>query len=441
MGGWRARDSGRVRNGRVCAKQPWGATLRSGLVLCTLAAPCQATAQQIVDTRMENDTAASRLRPEYDQPGLPAGSFLLFPQLGAEAAYNDNIYARSDLKQGDASIAIRPQVTARSQWAHNELNIVASGEIDRYAKHVSENVETGAVGFNGRFDLGQALTVSADAMASSNVEPRGSSGDTLFGAKPVAYGQITGNLKLSKAFDRTTVTVSGHADRYRYVPRDLNGVPIDLSYRDFDYVEGKARVAQAVSPGVAAYLEVELDNNVYAHPTPGTGQRDSTQYAALAGVAFGINRLLQGEAALGYFRRNFRDNAYAPVSGLDYNLALAWSPTRLTTVNFAAAKAFQRAPMLGIAGFEQQDFSINVTHELLRNLLLRPGVAYSRADYVGSRFNDKFASAQFGATWLVGQHWRVDATATHRLGRYSDPTLSARNFNQNRASVALMYRF
>ena len=429
MGGWRAQHSAH-RN-----------TVTTGLLLCALAAPGQAMGQQIVDTRMENDTAASRLRPEYDQPGIPAGSFLLYPTLSAEAAYNDNIYARSDIKDGDESITVRQQVTARSQWSHNELNMIAYGEVDRYAKHVSENVETGAVGFDGRYDVGQALYVSADAMISSNIEPRGSSGDTLFGAKPVAYGQVTANLKLNKAFDRTKVTLSGHVDRYRYIPRELDGAPIDLSYRDFNYVEGKARVAQAVSPGVAAYVEVELDNNVYAHPEPGTGQRDSTQYAALVGFTFGLNRLLQGEAAVGYFHRDFRDNAYAAVSGLDYNLALAWSPTRLSTVNFAADKAFQRAPMLGIAGFEQQDFSINVTHELLRNVLLRPSVAYSLADYVGSPFHDRFASGQLGATWLLGQRWRVDATATHRLGRYSDPTLTARNFNQNRVSVALTYRF
>lgn len=443
MGGWRALHLGQGNQGQGirCHHIRLNTALRSGLALCALAAPGQIMAQQIVDTRMENDTAASRLRPEYDQPGVPAGSFLLYPTLTADAAYNDNIYARSDIKDGDASITVRPQITARSQWAHNELNVIARGEIDRYAKHVSENVETGAIGFDGRFDLDRQLNLSADAMVSSNIEPRGSSGDTLFGAKPVAYGQVTANLKLDKAFDRTRVTLSGHLDRYRYIARDLNTVPIDLSYRDFNYLEGKARLAQAVSPGVAAYLEVELDNNVYAHPTPGTGQRDSTQYAALAGFTFGINRLLQGEGALGYFHRDFRDNAYAHVAGLDYHLALAWSPTRLTTVNFAADKAFQRAPMLGVAGFEQQDFSVTVTHELLRNLLLRPGMSYSLANYVGSPFHDRFAQAQVGATWLLGQRWRVDANATHRLGRYSDPTLSARNFNQNRVSASLTYRF
>ncbi len=413
----------------------------SGLVMCAIAAPGRAIAQQIVDTRMENDTAASRLRPEYDQPGVPAGSFLLYPSLTVEGAYNDNIYARSDIKDGDASVSIRPQVSARSQWSHNELNLNASAEVDRYAKHTSENVETGAAGFDGRYDFGGQMALSADAEVSSNIEPRGSTGDTLFGAKPVAYGQVTANVKLAKAFDRTKVTLSGHLDRYRYIARELDGVPIDLSYRDFNYAEGKARVAQAVSPGVAAYVELELDNSTYAHPTPGTGQRDSTQYAALAGFSFGLNRLLQGEAALGYFHREFRDNLYASVSGLDYHLSLAWSPTRLTTVNFAADKAFQRAPMLGVAGFEQQDFAVNVTHELLRNVLLRPGISYSLADYVGSPFHDRFAQGQFGATWLLGQHWKVDANAAHRLGRFSDPTLSARNFNQNRVSVALTYRF
>ena len=82
-----------------------------GLALCTL--PTLAVAQQVVDTRMENDTAASRLRPEYDQPGIPAGSFLLFPTLTANASYNDNIYARSDIVDADEVLAVRPAVDAR----------------------------------------------------------------------------------------------------------------------------------------------------------------------------------------------------------------------------------------------------------------------------------------------------------------------------------------
>ena len=430
MNGWRSHASRR-------ANRRW----RTGLALCALAVPVHAAAQQVVDTRMENDTAASRLRPEYDQPGIPAATFLLFPTLSAEAAYNDNIYARSDIKTGDATLVLRPAINVRSQWSRNQFDVIARGEFDRYAKHAGENVETGAIGVDGRIDIDGQMTLSADAMLAGNIEPRGSTGDTLFGAKPVAYGQITANLKLDQAFDRTRLTLSGHLDRYRYVARELDGVPIDMSYRDFNYLEGKARVAQALSPGVAAYVDLELDNNTYSHLTPGTGQRDSTQYAALFGFAFGINRLLQGEAAVGYFHRDFRDNAYRAVSGLDYNVALAWSPTRLTTVNLTADKAFQRAPMLGVAGFEQQDFGVAVVHELLRNILLRPGATYSLSEYVGSPFHDRFASAQLGATWLLSQHWQVDANVTHRLGRFSDQALAARNFNQNRVSLALTYRF
>jgi hypothetical protein len=426
-----------------------GARLASALRLCALtllaltrlALPTGAMAQQVVDDRMENDTAASRLRPEYDQQGIPAGTFLLFPALSAEGSYNDNIYARSDVKDGDEVLAVRPVVNARSQWARDQLNFLAQAEVDRYATHVSEDVVTWSVAGNGRFELGGDTALSGDAQFASNIEPRGTTGDTLFGAKPVAYGEITADLKLEQGFERTRLTLSGHVDRYRYVPRELDGTLIDLSYRDYTYLEGKARVAQAISPGVAAYVDLELDDNTYAYYFPAAGQRDSTQYAALFGFAFGLNRLLQGEAAVGYFHRDFRDAANRPIGGLDYNLALSWSPTRLTTINLTADKAYQRAPLLGVAGFEQQDLGVTVLHELLRNLLLRPGAAYSLAQYVDGQFHDRFFSGQVAVIWLVGPHWQVDVNATHRLGRFSDPTLTARNFDQNRVALALTYRF
>ena len=410
-----------------------------GLALCTL--PTLAVAQQVVDTRMENDTDASRLRPEYDQPGIPAGSFLLFPTLTANASYNDNIYARSDIVDADEVLAVRPAVDARSQWSRNQVDFTGQAEIDRYATHADEDVVTWSVAGDGRFELGSNTTLSTDAQFASNIEPRGSTGDTLFGAKPVAYGQFTADLKLQQAFNTTVITLSGHLDRYRYVPRELDGMPIDLSYRDYTYLEGKTRVAQAISPGVAAYVDLEIDDNTYAFYIPSTGQRDSTQYAALVGVAFGLNRLLQGEAAVGYFHRTFRDDANRPIGGLDYNVSLAWSPTRLTTINLSADKAYQRAPMLGVAGFEQQDFALQVVHELLRNLLLKPGLTYSIAQYVDAPFHDRFGSGQFVTTWLISPHWQAEASASHRLGRYSDPSLAARSFNQNVVSLALTYRF
>lgn len=415
--------------------------MQLGTAFGLCAVPVCAVAQQVVDTRMESDTAASRLRPENEPAGIRAGAFLIFPALGAEASYNDNIFARSDIRLGDAMVALRPVVSARSQWTRNSVEFRAQAQVDRYAHQTSEDVVTWSVAGAGRFELGAATTLSTDAQFARNIEARGSTGDTLFGAKPVAFGQLTGNIRLEHVLNTTRLTLSGHLDRYHYVPRELGGVPIDLSYRDYTYVEGKARVAQAISPGVAAYVDLEVDNNSYSHYVPAAGQRDSTQYAGLVGVAFGINRLLQGEAAIGYFRRTFRDGANRALGGLDYNLTLGWSPTRLTTINLTAAKAFQRAPQLGVAGFEQQDLALSAVHELLRNLLLRPGLSYSIAQYANGPFHDRFGSAHFAATWLAGRHWQVEANATHRLGRFSDPALTARNFSQNRLSLALTYRF
>lgn len=415
----------------------------TGLALAALIAalPSAALAQQTIDDRMEADTAASRLRPEYDQPGIPAGKFVFLPTLSLDAGWNDNVYARSDIKAADETLSVRPDLIARSQWARHELIVHASGSVDRYAHHGTENTATWAVNTTARFDLGDHTTLSGGAMFAHQVEQRGNTGDTLFGAAPIAYGQVNADLKLEQGFDRTKVSLSGHLERYRYSPRVLNGAPIDLSYRDYDQINGTLRVAQAVSPGVSAYVDLALDRNTYTYVNLRAGQRDSTQVAALAGVAFGLNRLLQGEAAVGYFHRTFKDAAYAPISGLDYNVKLSWSPTRLTTIALAGGKAYQRAPFLGVAGFVQQDVGIAVTHELLRNLLLRPGATYTYAQYVGSPYHIRFATASFGVTWLLNRHWQLEAGVTHRIGRYSDPLLTARSFDQNRATVSLTFKF
>ncbi|EGD59044.1 hypothetical protein Y88_1106 [Novosphingobium nitrogenifigens DSM 19370] len=428
---------GGFRHGKI--RKQWLGRLLTGLVPLIL--PGMAMAQQAVDPRMEEDTAATRPRPEYDQPGLQAGNFLIFPTLAADLAISDNIYARRDIRVGDEVFSVRPTVWARSRWQRHEFNLHANGQVDRYVSHAGENNETWATGFDGRIDIGKETELHGNLNFAHNIEPRGSTGDTLFGAAPVAYGLLTADLRVDQAFYHTRVTVAGHLDRFRYSPRVLNDTPIDLSYRDYDYLEGRVRVAQGVSPGMAAYAEFSIASSTYTFNLQGSGQRDATQYSGLVGVAFGLNRLIHGEAGIGYFRRDFKDPAYRGTQGLNYNVSLAWSPTRLTTVNLVAARTFQRAPMMGVAGIEEQGFTVTVVHELLRNLLLKPGGGYTRDSYQGADRHDTYANGQFGATWLVDRHWQVDANFTYRIGRNSDPAVAARQFDQSRGNVTLSYRF
>jgi hypothetical protein len=171
-----------------------------------------------------------------------------------------------------------------------------------------------ATGFDGRIDIGKETELHGNLNFAHNIEPR------VDRRHPVRRGP--GRLRpLDRRSSRGSGVLShprhrcGHLDRFRYSPRVLNDTPIDLSYRDYDYLEGRVRVAQGVSPGMAAYAEFSIASSTYTFNLQGSGQRDATQYSGLVGVAFGLNRLIHGEAGIGYFRRDFKDPAYRGTQG------------------------------------------------------------------------------------------------------------------------------
>jgi hypothetical protein len=430
-----------------------GRTLFAALGLLAPHAP--ATAQTTVDPRMERDTVSARARPELENAGVPLGSFTIAPSFGIEADATDNLYARRDVKRGDTALALKPAVTLQSQWSRHALGLTADAAIKRYATRPTENTETYAVKLDGRLDLAADTRIAGEAGAASKIEARGTSGDTLFGAAPIAYSVVSGAASIEQGFARMRVTLAGHYDRYRYASRELNGAIIDLSPRDYEALSGSLRAAFAIGPGVAAFASVALNRNRYLAeppgPTPGptagptsAPSRNSHGVTVLSGLAFGLNRLLQGEIGIGYVRQDFAAPEFPRISGLTYDVRLRWSPTRLTTVRASAVRSFQRSPILGIAGIQQHDFALSAEHELLRSLILRPAVRYTLADFrvpaAGTARREHYLTAAFAASWRLTPQLELGAEFAHGLARISAGVSQARAYDRNRVAVSLRWR-
>jgi len=396
---------------------------------------CQTT----VDTRMERDTVNARSRPGYEAAGIPLGSFQLQPSASLQTLVTDNLYARSDVKVWDVSVSVLPAIALQSQWKRHALGLTAEGAIDRHFSHGTEDNARYALGAEGRIDASAATRISADLSFARRVEGRGTTGDTLFGAKPIAYHQLSAGLSVDQDFSRTKISVQGRFDRYRYSDRQLGGVTIDLSPRNYEAVSGEFRVAQGLSPGVAAYTSLSYNHARYPAQAAGAS-RNSHGFAALGGLALGLNRLLQGEIGVGYLKQSFDNPLFPTISGLDYHAQLRWNPTRLTAISFGAGKSVQRSPLLAIAGVEQQTFTLAADHELLRNLNLRPAATYTISKYRGSPRRDHYGSVQLAVAWLLNDRVQINALVGHVLGRNSDPTQTARQFDQNRVTLGVTYR-
>lgn len=413
--------------------------------LLGLVAPfADARAQTTVDTRMERDTVGARSRPEVETAGARVGALLISPSFAIEADATDNIYARSDTKRGDVALAILPALAVRSQWSRHALGLSAEGTVKRYARRTTENIETYAVKLDGRLDLSGDTRLSGDIGTARRIEARGTTGDTLFGAAPIAFTQLSGGGELEQTFTRARLTLASRYERLRYEDRELGGTVIDLSQRDYEALTGSFRAAIGVGPGVAAFASLAYNRNRYLTAPPGQPNRDSHGFTLLTGVAFGLNRLLQGELGVGWVRQDFNAPVFPRISGLAYNAQLRWSPTRLTTVRLSGGRTFQRSPIIGVAGIQQHEVTLSAEHELLRTLILRPSLRYLVADFQvptgAAKRQERYFTGAFGATWRLTQHLEVAADYAHSLGRNSGAVDPGRAYDRNRATISIRWR-
>ncbi|KPF78831.1 outer membrane beta-barrel protein [Novosphingobium sp. AAP93] len=413
-------------------------------LLCLIAPFADAHAQTTVDPRMERDTVGARSRPEVETAGARVGALLISPSFGIEADATDNIYARSDTKRGDVALAILPALAVRSQWSRHALGLSAEGTVKRYARRTTENIETYAVKLDGRLDLSGDTRLSGDIGTARRIEPRGTTGDTLFGAAPIAFTQLSGGGEIEQTFARARLTIAGRYERFLYEDRELGGTLIDLSQRDYEALTGSFRAAIGVGPGVATFASLAYNRNRYLTTPAGQPSRDSHGFTLLTGVAFGLNRLLQGELGVGWVRQDFNAPVFPRISGLAYNAQLRWSPTRLTTVRLSGGRTFQRSPIIGVAGIQQHEVTLSAEHELLRTLILRPSLRYLVADFQvptgAAKRQERYFTGAFGATWRLTQHLEVAADYAHSLGRNSGAVDPGRAYDRNRATISIRWR-
>ncbi len=414
---------------------------RWGSLAGALSWPMLAAGQSAPERRAGPETVENRIRPGMEGTGLMAGSLRILPSVAFGGVATDDLYARRVPRVADVGANLAPAVTVQSQWNRHSLTLRADGLFERYASHGAEGTDRYGAGAAGRIDIGRDTRVNLDAAIDRRIEARGTTGDTLFGVKPIAYRQASLGGSVEQAVGATRLAFDLRFDRFHYFNRHDGNTTIVLAPRDYQALAGGAKVIRPVSSAVAVSLALRLNSTRYPHEDRTQPSRRGHGYAVMAGIAFGQDRLLEGQVALGYLHQRFASRAYPTIAGLAYDAAIQWHVTPLTTVSLAADKTIQRSPIIDVAGIEQQQFSLGAAHELLRTMILRPSVSYTINRFRGGARVDRYASAGLAATWQAAPHVVVEAALRHALGRTSAPVAKPREYDQNRATITLKYVF
>lgn len=384
-------------------------------------------------------TVLERPHPEYAPIPARAGSFDLYPLLGATAEANDNILAEPN-GRADLIVHLRPSVQARSIWSRNALNLFASADLAGYARTSSQDSVSGSVGFNARRDIRAGDALQLGASVSRLVEDRTAAGATPGLRDPILYNRADLYAGGVWTFNRLRVLAKADYDTKRFDNASANGVPVRLDFRDLDTGEVTLRSEYAVSPAISTFASVSGNVRSPSRTVPGIANRDSRGYEANIGVNFQSGGLWRGEIGAGYLRQDFKNPAYGDSQGLSVHAHVDYLPTQLTTLIFEAARGVNESGIALAGGFVFTRGSAEIDHELLRNLILTARVAHESDDYSGLARTDRSWTSSLSAGYLMNR--AVMLSATYRFyDRSSSGAAAGRKFRINSGQIALTYRY
>jgi hypothetical protein len=382
-----------------------------------------------------------RPHPDYDQLGVREGGFLVFPELDVTTLYDDNIYALPNHLIGDEELQVLGTLAARSQWSSNALNAFARVGESVYASHSGENETTGAVGVDGRLDYDRSFNGTGALSYSSNVEPRSAVSATPGAASPVRYdvGDVTGSL--SKEFNRLKLTGSVQFDNYMYDNgRTTAGGYLEEGYRDNNEVNATGSASYAISPDMAFFVASSVSNFSYINNGVGVLNRNSSGYRADVGVDFELSGPFRGRLAGGYLEQSFDATGVSKISGFDASGTLQWFPTQLTTVTANTARTVRDSGILTAPAYLSTLVSVQIDHELYRNVLLGAQISYEDAAFQGIKREDGISSATLSAQYLLNRGIAISLYYDY-INQSSTGTESGPVFIINQVRLATRLRY
>ena len=119
-------------------------------------------------------------------PGIPWGTFLLYPEVTLAVTYDDNIYAERPFLTPDRTYVtedvvytLSPSLELKSNWKQHALNLDLGADLDRYRNHDTEDVNDYWLGFDGHYDLSARTNLFGGARHSRDHEDRSTPGSLL----------------------------------------------------------------------------------------------------------------------------------------------------------------------------------------------------------------------------------------------------------------------
>ncbi|HEV2546100.1 MAG TPA: outer membrane beta-barrel protein [Stellaceae bacterium] len=363
-------------------------------------------------------SVANRARPDYDPIGLREGPWFLYPRLGVDEVYNDNIFATTTGKVSDFITVLSPTLDLRSNFTSNALNFSVGSVVGLYAQNSRADYQDAFANGSGRIDIdkdsnfhGTANYTRGHIDFTSPLSPGGIQSPVTTNAYGGTAGYEQARLRIGYSVD-----VAALRTEYEAVPLIGGGLLPESHLNNWAY-EGTGRVSYEFLPNTSAYVRAAYNRRSYDHgQSAAFPTLDSQGYRADIGGRVNFTDLLYADLFFGYLQQFYRAPVFGTISGPDAGATVTWDVTKLTSLTFTATRSVQDANVFVVGtspGYLRSAAGARVDHELFRNVLLNGTVAWYHDDYQGVNLTDDNYQFGAGVKYLLNRHLYLGLNYTY----------------------------
>jgi hypothetical protein len=353
----------------------------------------------------------------YAPLGIRGGSFMFFPAVEFDAAYDTN----PQHIPGGASSAyfvVAPELHVQSDWSRHSLTADIVGTYTDYTNgsftpSLSRPYLNSKI--DGRIDVTRDTQVLLENRVIVSTDNPGSPNIQAGLAKLPIDTTVGGTAGVVQNFNPLILSLKGTIDRTEYQDSVLtNGETASNADRNLNQYAGIGRVGFDLNTGVIPFVEFQGDQRVYDETiAAGGNERNSTGIAAKGGATVNLVNDLTGEMAIGYLERTYVDPTLPRIAGLTLDGVLTWQATALTTAKFTASSVVNESVLTGVSGSFSRDVNLQVDHAFRRYLIATLKLGYGQDDYAGLSRTDNRYFVSGGLTYKFTRELQLRGEVRH----------------------------
>lgn len=396
------------------------------LLLLAWLASLPAAAQQLE----RRDTVAQRSRPGVDADGMPLGAWRLYPELGLELRYDDNVFADDQFEESDTATIVRPELRLENRASRYRALLGANADIARYADFDSEDYTDLRGWLLGDMQLGEG-ELRGELRYGKLHEDR-SSPDDLRGTELTEFSRRDARLAYGYRPGRLLLRADAGFHTLDFDATQTAAGLVSNDDRDRDLLEFGLRGGYSVSPDLALYAEGRIDQIDYDLARDRDGfERSSDGWELRFGGLLDFTGRTAGEFYVGYQSRDYDDPRFSDARGPSLGGEVSWNMSGLTTLTISGSRHIDSTTVVGASGITKSQLAFGLDHELLRKLILTVEAEVANDDFEGLERNDDLARVELRGRYLANRFLQLLFGYRYRQRDSSPANAAGREYRIN----------